>query len=58
MAFDKNTMRAVVVQCDGNQIAGFKERSTGHFHAVMRIYSALDIDHFMELHNLAVISIE
>lgn len=58
MAFDKYTMRAVVVKLDGNQIAGFKERSTGHFHAMMKIDSALDIDRFMEIHDLAVISIE
>lgn len=58
MAFDKNKMRAVLIDSDGNQIAGFREKQTGVFHAVMRINSGVDLDFFMEAYNLSVVNIE
>ena len=51
MAFDKNKMRAVLVQSGGNQIAGV-------FHAMMKINSGVDLDFFMETYNLTVVNIE
>ena len=58
MGFDKNKMRAVVVNSDGDRIAGFREKQTGVFHALMRIDSGVDIDLFMETYYLAVVNIE
>lgn len=58
MAFDKNKMRAVLVQSDGDQIAGFREKQSGVFHAMMKINSGVDLDFFMETYNLTVVNIE
>lgn len=58
MAFDKNKMRAVLIESDGNRIAGFREKQTGVFHAMMRIDSGVDLDLFMETYNLSVVNIE
>lgn len=58
MGFDKNKMRAVLIDSDGDRIAGFRERQTGVFHAMMRIDSSLDLDLFMETYNLSVVNIE
>ncbi len=58
LAFDKNKMRAVLIDSDENQIAGFREKQTGVFHAVMRINSGVDLDVFMEAYNLSVVNIE
>lgn len=58
MAFDKNKMRAVLIQREGEQIAGFRERQSGVFHAMMRIQSGVDVDLFMETYNLTVVNIE
>lgn len=58
MAFDKNKMRAVLVQSDGDQIAGFREKQSEVFHAMMKINSGVDLDFFMETYNLTVVNIE
>lgn len=58
MAFDKTKMKAVLIQSDGDQIAGFREKQTGVFHAMMKIDSGVDLDIFMETYNLAVVCIE
>ena len=58
LAFDKNKMRAVLIDSDGNQIAGFREKQTGVFHSMMLINSGVDLDLFMETYNLSVVNIE
>lgn len=58
MAFDKTSMRAVVIRTGENQIAGFREKQSGIFHAMMMICSGVDLDLFMETYNLEVVNIE
>lgn len=58
MAFDKNKMKAVLVQSGGDQIAGFREKQSEVFHAMMKINSGVDLDFFMETYNLTVVNIE
>lgn len=44
--------------CNGEQIAGFKDKQTGYFTEVMLIKDGRDLDLFMEIYNLAAISKE
>lgn len=43
--------------CTGEQVAGFKDES-GHFTEVMLIQNDRDLDKFMELYNVSVITKE
>lgn len=44
--------------CTGEQVAGFKNRTTGEFRDVMLIRDAKDLDHFMEIYNLEIVNIK
>ena len=44
--------------CNGEQIAGFKNRSTGEFAEVMLIRNQVDLDSFKKMYNLDEVSKE
>lgn len=44
--------------CNGEQVAGFKDKQTGHFTEVMLIKDSRDLDMFMKLYNLSDITKE
>ena len=44
--------------CNGEQVAGFKDKQTGHFTEVMLIKNDRDLDIFMEMYNIAAITKE
>lgn len=44
--------------CNGEQVAGFKDKQTGHFTEVMLIKNGQDLDSFMEMYDLSAISKE
>jgi len=52
---DKPVLRCSI--CTGEQVAGFKDES-GHFTEVMLIQNDRDLDEFMELYNVSVITKE
>lgn len=58
--YDPEKQRAVLKCsiCNGEQVAGFKDRQTGHFTDVMLIKNDRDLDRFMELYNVAAITKE
>ena len=44
--------------CNGEQVAGFKDKQTGHFTEVMLIKDDRDLDTFMEMYDLSTIAKE
>ena len=44
--------------CNGEQVAGFKDKQTGHFTEVMLIRNGQDLDAFMEMYDLSAVSKE
>ena len=44
--------------CNGEQVAGFKDKQTGHFTEVMLIRNGQDLDVFMEMYDLSAVSKE
>lgn len=44
--------------CNGEQVAGFKDKQTGHFTEVMLIRNGQDLDTFMEMYDLSAVSKE
>lgn len=54
IAYDKSgkipVIRASI--CTGEQVAGFKEESTGKFHEVMLIQSDADLKEFLSLYDV------
>lgn len=58
--YDPEKQRAVLKCsiCNGEQVAGFKDKQTGHFTEVMLIKSGQDLDSFMEMYDLSAISKE
>ena len=58
--YDKTNKKAVLKCsiCTGEQVAGFKDIYTGHFDEIMLIRDAADLDAFMEMYDVAVISKE
>jgi len=44
--------------CNGEQVAGFKDKQTGHFTEVMLIRNGTDLDKFMEMYDLTTVSKE
>lgn len=44
--------------CNGEQVAGFKDKKTGRFIDVMLIEDKRDLDRFMELYNLSSVTKE
>ncbi|MBR6223315.1 MAG: aspartate dehydrogenase [Lachnospiraceae bacterium] len=60
LTFDEKTMRAVIRAsiCTGEQVAGFKDKETGHFTDVMLIRSPKDIEEFKRLYGIENITKE
>lgn len=58
--YDPEKQRAVLKCsiCNGEQVAGFKDKQTGHFTEVMLIKNDRDLDIFMEMYNIATITKE
>jgi len=44
--------------CNGEQVAGFKDKQTGHFTEVCLIKDAVELDEFMKRYGLSSISKE
>ena len=58
--YDPEKQRAVLKCsiCNDEQVAGFKDKQTGHFTEVMLIKNGQDLDAFMEMYDLSAISKE
>lgn len=58
--YDPETQRAVLKCsiCNGEQVAGFKDKMTGKFTEVCLIRDDKELDKFMELYDLSSISKE
>ena len=58
--YDSEKQRAVLKCsiCNGEQVAGFKDKQTGHFTEVMLIKNGQDLDAFMEMYDLSDVSKE
>ena len=41
--------------CNGEQVAGFKDKQTGHFTEVMLIRNGQDLDAYMEMYDLSAV---
>ncbi len=44
--------------CNGEQVAGFKDLTTGKFHEVMFIRNHSDLEHFMKTYGISEIAKE
>ena len=44
--------------CNGEQVAGFKDRRTGHFAEIMYIRNSAELDYFKKLYGIDSISKE
>ena len=55
--YDPDKQRAVLKCsiCNGEQVAGFKDKQTGHFTEVMLIRNGQDLDTFMEMYDLSAV---
>ncbi len=60
VTYNSEKQRAVVrcSICNGEQVAGFKDKQTGHFTEVMLIKNAKDLDAFMEAYDLSSVDKE
>ena len=58
--YDPEKQRAVLKcsTCNGEQVAGFKDKQTGHFTEVMLIKNGQDLDAFMEMYDLSAVTKE
>ncbi|MCI7129962.1 MAG: aspartate dehydrogenase [Lachnospiraceae bacterium] len=58
--FDRETQQAILKCsiCTGEQVAGFKDRQTGHFTEVMLIRNEKDLDRFKEQYQLSEVAKE
>lgn len=58
--YDPEKQRAVLKCsiCNGEQVAGFKDKQNGHFTEVMLIKDGQDLDMFMELYDLSSVTKE
>ena len=58
--YNPDTQRAVLKCsiCNGEQVAGFRDKQTGHFTEVMLIKNGHDLDEFMEMYDLSAVSKE
>lgn len=58
--FNKDRQRAVIKCsiCNGEQVAGFKDKETGNFTEVMLIRNAKDLNQFMEMYELSDVTKE
>lgn len=52
--YDPERQKAVIKCsiCNGEQVAGFKDKQTGHFKEVMLIKDSRDLDRFKEMYGL------
>lgn len=59
-SYDKENKKAVLrcSICTGEQVAGFKDLSTGHFEEIMLIRDSKDLDDFMDMYDVATITKE
>lgn len=55
--YDQEKQRAVLKCsiCNGEQVAGFKDKQTGHFTEVMLIRNDRDLDVFMKMYDLSAV---
>lgn len=44
--------------CNGEQVAGFKDKQTGHFTEVCFIKNSIELDEFMEKYGISTITKE
>ena len=60
MEYDPEKQRAVLKCsiCNGEQVAGFKDKQTGRFTEVMLINYGQDLDAFMEMYDLSAVTKE
>lgn len=60
ITYDPDTQKPVLKCsiCNGEQVAGFKNKSTGDFTEVMLIRNQDDLDSFMKQYNLSSVSKE
>lgn len=58
--YDPEKQRAILKCsiCNGEQVAGFKDKQTGHFTEVMLIKDGRDLDTFMEMYDLSAVTKE
>lgn len=58
--FDRENQRAVLKCsiCNGEQVAGFKDRQTGHFTEVMLIKNPGDLSRFLAMYDLETVAKE
>ena len=58
--FNKDRQRAVIKCsiCNGEQVAGFKDKETGNFTEVMLVRNAKDLNQFMEMYELSDVTKE
>jgi len=58
--FNPDTQRAVVKCsiCNGEQVAGFKDKQTGRFTDVMLIQNGQDLERFMKMYGLSTVTKE
>lgn len=58
--YDPEKQRAVLKCsiCNGEQVAGFKDKQTGPFTEVMLIKNGQDLDAFMEMYDLSAVTKE
>lgn len=58
--YDSEKQRAILKCsiCNGEQVAGFKDKQTGHFTEVMLIRNGRDLDTFMEMYDLSAVAKE
>lgn len=58
--YNREKQRAVLKCsiCNGEQVAGFKDKQTGHFTEVMLIKDGKDLDIFMEMYDLSSVTKE
>lgn len=58
--FDKDRQRAVIKCsiCNGEQVAGFKDKQTGRFTEVMLIRNSGDLNRFLAMYDLETVTRE
>lgn len=58
--YDKENLRPVIrcSICNGEQIAGFKNLQTGKFEEIMLIRGERDLDDFMEMYDIDMVTKE
>ena len=54
-SYDRENLKPVIRSsiCTGEQVAGFKDKQTGHFTEVMLIRNDRDLNEFMKMYGLS-----